>query len=241
MLELRDLTVKIDGHVVLKNVNLNIKQGQVHVIMGPNGAGKSSLALTIMGHPDYKVVSGDILFENESVKQLPAFERARKGLFLAFQTPPEIEGVSLTTMLRHSLKSLNKYPGYKQFMQELDKQAMLVNLSKKLLGKSLNQGFSGGEKKRSELLQLLLLNPKLAILDEIDSGLDVDALKALSNIFRARKQASRSCLIITHYSRILNYVKPDFVHVLINGEIKASGDEHLARKIEEQGFKQFLK
>ena len=125
-------------------------------------------------------------------------------------------------------------------MQELEKQAMVVNLSKKLLGKSLNQGFSGGEKKRSELLQLLMMNPKLAILDEIDSGLDVDALKALSNIFRVRKQASRSCLIITHYSRILNYVKPDFVHVLVNGEIKASGDERLARKIEEQGFKQFL-
>ncbi len=225
ILEIKDLHVEIEGKKILKGVDLTIKQGEIHAIMGPNGTGKSTLSSAIMGHPSYEVTQGD--------------ERAQAGLFLAMQYPSEISGVTNADFLRSAINAKREEGdeiNLMQFIKQLDKQMDLLEMDQDMAQRYLNEGFSGGEKKRNEILQLMMLEPKFAILDEIDSGLDIDALKVVSKGINKMRGEDFGCLIITHYQRLLNYITPDFVHVMMQGRVVKSGGEELAKRLEEEGY-----
>lgn len=235
--EIRDLHVEVEGKEILKGVNLKIMPGEVHAIMGRNGTGKTTLSNTIMGHPKYRVTSGSILLKGEDITGLSADERAKKRLFLAFQYPVAIPGVSVASFLRASLKSVRGgevQPA--QFRTLIKEQLKTLSIPESFMTRSLNEGFSGGEKKRLETLQLRLLEPAMAVLDETDSGLDIDALRIVSENIQNFKSPQRSWLVITHYQRMLNYVKPDQVHVFGSGKVLQSGGADLALKLESQGY-----
>lgn len=237
MLEVKNLHVSTQNKEILKGVNLTIKPGEIHVIMGPNGSGKSSLSQALMGHPSYKITQGEILLNKENITNLSVDKRAKAGLFLAMQYPVAVTGVSTVNLLRVARKSLTSSPvKMAEFLPEIKAQTKSLKIDEKFLTRSVNEGFSGGEKKKMEILQLATLAPKYAILDEIDSGLDVDALKLVANAINAVRGPQIGLLLITHYQRILKYVKPDFVHVFVDGKIVKSGSAQLAIEIEEKGY-----
>lgn len=238
-LQIKDLYVSIDGIQILKGINLEIKSGEVNTIMGPNGSGKSTLAYALMGHPKYKIEKGQILVDGEDITALSPDKRAKKGLFLSFQYPQEVSGVTLGNFLRTALNSLNEQKiSVMDFKKLLDEKLTLLQMDISFGKRHLNEGFSGGEKKKAEILQLAVLQPKIAILDETDSGTDVDALKIISNgINAAAKQQNMGILLITHYDRILQYIKTDKVHILVDGKIVKTGGPELAGHIEEAGYK----
>ena len=239
MLEIKDLTVKVENKEVLNKFNLTINDGEVHVIMGPNGVGKSTLTKVIMNDPNYEVISGDIIYNKESILPLTTDERARKGIFLAMQNPLEIDGVTNADFLRTAVSSKDgKNVNLYSFIKKIDKAKDSLKMPDEMVHRSINKGFSGGEKKKNEILQMLMLEPSFIMLDEIDSGVDVDALKVVGdNINDYKKEhPSSSYLIITHYTHLLKYVKPDFVHVLKEGKIVKTGSYDLAREIESNGF-----
>ena len=243
MLKIRDLKANIDNKNILKGLNLQIKSGEVHAIMGPNGSGKSTLSNVLSGKKGYEI-SGEVLFENKDLLGLEVQERAHKGIFLAFQYPLEIPGVNTNIFLKTSLNAIKKSRGEKEldaieFLKLVKQKALDLKFDEKILSRQLNVGFSGGEKKKNEILQMSILNPKLSILDETDSGLDIDALKIVSKGVNALRNEKSSFLIITHYQRLLNYIKPDFVHVLINGKIVKSGNFNLATELEKKGYENF--
>ena len=240
MLLIKDLKAKIDNKEILKGLNLEIKVGEVHAIMGPNGSGKSTLSNVLSGKKGY-TVSGDVTYLNENLLDLEIEERAHKGIFLAFQYPLEIPGVNTNIFLKTSLNAIKKAKGEKEldaieFLKLVKQKASELKFDEKILSRQLNVGFSGGEKKKNEILQMSILNPKLSILDETDSGLDIDALKIVSEGVNALRSKENSFLIITHYQRLLEYIKPDFVHVLINGQIIKSGGSELALELESKGY-----
>ena len=240
MLQIKDLKAKIDNKEILKGLNLKIKPGEVHAIMGPNGSGKSTLSNVLSGKKGY-TVSGDVTYLNENLLDLEIEERAHKGIFLAFQYPLEIPGVNTNIFLKTSLNAIKKAKGEKEldaieFLKLVKQKAFELKFDEKILSRQLNVGFSGGEKKKNEILQMSILNPKLSILDETDSGLDIDALKVVSEGVNALRSKENSFLIITHYQRLLEYIKPDFVHVLINGQIVKSGGSELALELESKGY-----
>jgi len=241
MIKIRNLHANIEGKEILRGINLDVNAGEVHAIMGPNGSGKSTLANVLAGHEAYDVTQGKLIFEGKDLLDLAPEDRAREGLFLAFQYPIEIPGISNTSFLQTALNEIRKYRGLpefsaKEFLDLIKAKAKVLNMNPSLLSRPVNQGFSGGEKKRNEILQMLMLNPKLAVLDETDSGLDIDALKIVSkgvNVFRSDKNA---VILVTHYQRLLDYIVPDFVHVLYNGKIVKSGTKDLALELEEKGY-----
>jgi Fe-S cluster assembly ATP-binding protein len=237
LFEIQDLHVAVEGKKVLNGVNLKVNRGEVHAIMGRNGTGKTTLAYTLMGHPKYEVLSGKILLDGEELTTLKPEERAKKRLFLAFQYPVAIPGVSVASFLRASLKSVRGgevQPA--QFRSLIREELKVLGIPESFMTRSLNEGFSGGEKKRLETLQLRLLKPKMAVLDETDSGLDIDALRIVSENLQEYRNQERGMLVITHYQRMLNYIKPDVVHVFGSGKILESGGPELALKLEEQGY-----
>lgn len=242
MLQINNLHARIeDGAEILKGINLEIKLGEVHAIMGPNGAGKSTLSSVIAGREDYEITEGEILFEGEDIVEDAPEERAQKGIFMSFQYPVEIPGVSVTNFIRTAINETRKANGLeemptKDMMALIKEKSELLGIKKDFLSRSLNEGFSGGEKKRNEIFQMLMLNPKLAILDETDSGLDIDALRIVSEGVNAFKNEGNAVLLITHYQRLLNYIQPDFVHVLADGKIIKTGDRTLALELEEKGY-----
>jgi Fe-S cluster assembly ATP-binding protein len=235
--EIRDLHVSIEEKPILKGVNLVVRKGEVHALMGPNGSGKSTLANAILGHPKYTVTSGKILMKGEDVLEMETDERARKGLFLAFQYPCEVPGVRQSNFLRLACNArLGREMDVTDFYSKLEEKMKVLDIDEKFMKRYLNEGFSGGEKKRNEILQLSMLEPKLAILDETDSGLDIDALRIVAQGVNAMRSPDRSFLVITHYQRLLDYIKPDFVHVLVDGKIERSGGPELALELEEKGY-----
>ena len=241
MLKIKDLHASVDGKSILKGVNLEVKPGEVHAIMGPNGSGKSTLAAVIAGKEDYEVVKGDIYFENENIEELGADERAHKGVFLSFQYPVEIPGVSVTNFIKTAINETRKAKGIddmpaNEMLKMIRDKAELLDIDRKFLSRSLNEGFSGGEKKRNEIFQMAMLEPKLAILDETDSGLDIDALRIVANGVNKLKSKDNAVVVITHYQRLLEYIVPDFVHVLHNGKIVKSGTKELAHELEAKGY-----
>ena len=241
MLEIKNLHASINGKEILKGINLVINDGEVHAIMGTNGAGKSTLSNVIVGNPAYEVTEGEIIFNGKNLLDLKPEERAHEGIFLSFQQPVEIPGVSMTNFMRAALNAKRKYQGLEpmpagDFLKLMREKRKIVELDSKLANRSVNEGFSGGEKKKAEILQLLTLQPKLAILDETDSGLDVDALRIVAEGFNKLKTPQTSAMVITHYQRLLDYLKPDIVHVLLNGKIVKTGGPELALEIENQGF-----
>ena len=243
MLKIEDLKASIDNKDILKGLNLEIKAGEVHAIMGPNGSGKSTLSNVLSGKKGYEI-SGKVTFEEKNLLNLEVEERAHKGIFLAFQYPLEIPGVNTNIFLKTSLNAIKKSRGEKEldaieFLKLVKQKALDLKFDEKILSRQLNVGFSGGEKKKNEILQMSILNPKLSILDETDSGLDIDALKIVSEGVNALRSQKNSFLIITHYQRLLNYIKPDFVHVLINGAIVKSGGSELALELEKKGYENF--
>lgn len=242
-LDIRDLHVSVEGTEILKGVNLTVAQGEVHALMGPNGTGKSTLANVLMGHPAYEITDGDILLEGESLIEMSTDERARRGLFLAFQYPVAIPGVSLANFLRTAINARrqaadpeDKGISVADFRSLLLEKMALLDMSHEFAGRYLNDGFSGGEKKRAEVLQLATLEPTIAIMDETDSGLDIDALRIVSNGVNALSGPKLGILLITHYQRILNYIKPDYVHIMLDGRIVESGRAELAAQLEQQGY-----
>src|SRR5690554_37670 len=241
MLKIKNLYAGIDGKDILQGVNLTVNPGEVHAIMGPNGSGKSTLASVIAGKEDYEVTEGEILFKDENISELDPEERAHKGIFLSFQYPVEIPGVSVTnfikTVINESRKAqqLEEMPA-SQMLKSIKEKADMLEIDRKFLSRYLNEGFSGGEKKRNEIFQMAMLDPKLAILDETDSGLDIDALKVVANGVNKIKNEDNAVVIITHYQRLLDYIIPDFVHVLMNGKIVKSGTKELAYELEERGY-----
>ena len=238
-LEIRDLHVAIDGHEILRGVNLTINGGEFHAVMGPNGTGKSTLAAVIMGHPSYEVTKGSIIFNGEDVLEMEVDERARAGLFLAMQYPSEISGVTTAEFLRSAINARREEGDeipLMQFINELDDALDTLKFDEKMAQRYLNDGFSGGEKKRNEILQMMLLKPGIAILDEVDSGLDIDALQIVADAVNKQRSEEFGCLIITHYQRLLNYIKPDHVHVMMQGRIVKSGGPELAERLEADGY-----
>jgi Fe-S cluster assembly ATP-binding protein len=242
-LVIRNLHVNIENKEILKGVNLTIKQGEVHAIMGPNGTGKSTLAYTLMGHPSYKVTEGEVLFKGQNILELSTDVRSRLGVFLAFQYPVAIPGVTVANFLRTALNARRRalHPEDKgmpipEFRRLLKEKMEVLKMDPSFAGRYLNDGFSGGEKKRAEILQMAALKPEIAILDETDSGLDIDALRIVSEGVNTLRGAELGVLVITHYQRILNYIKPDFVHVMIDGRVVESGDFELALHLEEHGY-----
>ncbi len=238
-LTIKDLHVAIDGKEILKGVNLEIKGGEIHAIMGPNGTGKSTLSSAIMGHPKYEVTSGSITLDGQDVLEMEVDERARAGLFLAMQYPSEINGVTNADFLRSAINSRlgeGNEISLMKFIRKMDKQMEYLEMDLDMAQRYLNEGFSGGEKKRNEILQLMMLEPKIAILDEIDSGLDIDALKVVSKGVNEMRGEDFGCLIITHYQRLLNYITPDHVHVMMQGRVVKSGGPELAQRLEAEGY-----
>lgn len=241
MLHIKDLHVSIDGNEILKGINLEIKPGEVHAIMGPNGSGKSTLASVIAGKEEYDITKGEINFLNEDIQELDPEERAHKGVFLSFQYPVEIPGVSVTNFIRTSINETRKAKGLDpmpagEMLKLIRERAELLEIGRDFLSRSLNDGFSGGEKKRNEIFQMAVMDPKLAILDETDSGLDIDALRVVSNGVNKLKTEDNAFLVITHYQRLLDHIVPDFVHILMDGEIVKSGTKELAYELEEKGY-----
>ena len=237
MLEIKNLHVEVEGKEILKGVNLKLEKGSVHALMGPNGSGKTTLAHVLMGHPNYKVTDGKILFKGEDITNLKPDERAKRGLFLSFQHPTEISGVTISNFLRESYSSLKeKKLSLLEFKNLMEEKADSLNIDKKFLFRYLNEGFSGGEKKRTEILQLAVLDPSLAILDETDSGLDIDALKAVAETVNFFMNKGKTILIITHYKRILDYINPDKVSIMIDGKIVLEGTGNIVDSLEEKGY-----
>ncbi len=236
-LVIKDLHVEVDGKEILKGVNLVVRKGEVNALMGPNGAGKSSLGLTIIGHPKYKITKGYITYKGEDITKLSVDKRARLGLFLSFQYPSEISGVTISNFLRTAINSRREDKiDVLNFIKILKEKMKLLKIDESFISRYLNEGFSGGEKKRMEILQMAMLNPEIAILDETDSGTDVDALKVIANGINSLLNPNVGVLLITHYNRILEYIKPDKVHVMVDGKIVKSGDYNLAVEIEENGY-----
>jgi Fe-S cluster assembly ATP-binding protein len=241
LLEIRDLRVRAENKDILKGLNLSVNAGEVHAIMGPNGSGKSTLARALSGHPGYEVTGGSITFAGKDLLELQPEERACEGVFMAFQYPVEIAGINNTYFLKAALNAVRKYRGEQEldaveFMKLAREKSKLLEMDPAMLSRSVNEGFSGGEKKRNEIFQMAVLEPKLAILDETDSGLDIDALKIVSNGVNALRSADRAIIVVTHYQRLLNYIVPDFVHVLSDGRIVRSGGRELALELEEKGY-----
>lgn len=241
MLQIRDLHASIGDKEILHGVNLTIGEGEIHAIMGPNGAGKSTLSAVLTGNPAYKVTSGEIIFKGKDLLAMPPEQRAREGIFLSFQYPVEIPGVSMINFMRTAVNEKRAYEGKEPlsagaFLKLVREKKTIVELDDKLTNRSVNEGFSGGEKKRNEVFQMAMLEPSLAILDETDSGLDVDALRIVADGFNKIRKEDTSAIIITHYERMLEYIKPDFVHVLANGQIIHSADASLAQEIDKRGF-----
>jgi len=239
-LEIKDLHVSIEDNEILKGVNLTIKSGEFHAVMGPNGTGKSTLASAVMGHPKFEITQGSITLNGEDVLEMEVDERARAGLFLAMQYPSEISGVTTSDFLRSSINARRgegNEISLMKFIKEMDGALEDLDIDQNMAQRYLNEGFSGGEKKRNEILQLLMLKPGIAILDEIDSGLDIDALRVVSDgINKVREETGLGCLIITHYQRLLNYIEPDFVHVMMQGKVVKSGGPELAKRLETDGY-----
>jgi Fe-S cluster assembly ATP-binding protein len=241
MLDIKNLQVTAEDKQILKGIDLHVKAGEVHAIMGPNGSGKSTLARVLAGHPEYKVTSGEVLYEGRDLLEMDPDERAREGVFMAFQYPVEIAGVTNAYFLKAALNAKRKHQGQVEldaieFLQLSREKAKMLNIDQGMLNRAINEGFSGGEKKRNEIFQMALLEPKLAILDETDSGLDIDALKVVSDGVNALRSPDRAIIVVTHYQRLLNYIVPDFVHVLSAGRIVKSGDKRLALELEEKGY-----
>lgn len=243
MLTIRNLHASVEGHEILKGIDLQVNAGEVHAIMGPNGSGKSTLAAVLAGRDGYEVTEGTITFEGRNLIELAPEERAREGIFLAFQYPVEIPGVNTSYFLRTALNEIRKHRGLPpvgamEFLKLIREKLELVQMDEKFLKRSVNEGFSGGEKKRNEILQMAVLEPKLAILDETDSGLDIDALKIVANGVNSLRRPDNAIIVVTHYQRLLNYIVPDFVHVLYDGRIVKSGDRELALHLEDYGYDQ---
>ena len=241
MLTIDNLHVSIDGKAILNGINLDVRAGEVHAIMGPNGSGKSTLSAAVAGNESYEVVKGDILFKGENIIELAPEERAHKGIFLSFQYPIEIPGISVTNFIKTSINSNLKARGEDEMpankmLKKIREKASLLEIDSKFLSRSLNEGFSGGEKKRNEIFQMAMLEPSLAILDETDSGLDIDALKVVANGVNKLKNKDNAVIVITHYQRLLDYIVPDYVHVLNEGKIVRSGGKELAHELEEKGY-----
>jgi Fe-S cluster assembly ATP-binding protein len=239
VLEIKDLHVAIDDKEILKGVNLEMKTGEIHAIMGPNGTGKSTLSAAIMGNPNYEVTKGEILFDGKNILDLEVDERARLGLFLAMQYPSEIPGISNAEFMRAAINARrgeDEKISVMQFLKKLDKKMELLNMPEEMAERYLNEGFSGGEKKRNEILQLLMIEPTFAILDEIDSGLDIDALKVVAKGINEMRGEEFGALIITHYQRLLNYIVPDVVHIMMDGRVVLTGDAELAKRLEAEGY-----
>ena len=241
MLTVNELHARVEEKEILKGINLQVNPGEVHAIMGPNGSGKSTLSTVIAGHEDYEVEKGNILFNGEDLAELDAEERAHKGIFLSFQYPVEIPGVTVTNFIKTAINASRKAQGLEdmpanEMLKKIREKAALLEIDSKFLSRSLNEGFSGGEKKRNEIFQLAMLEPKLAILDETDSGLDIDALKIVANGVNKLKSKDNAVVVITHYQRLLDYIVPDYVHVLYNGRIVKSGTKELAHELEAKGY-----
>ena len=241
MLKINNLHASVEDKSILKGIILEVKAGEVHAIMGPNGSGKSTLASVIAGKEDYEVEQGEIILEGEDINELAAEERAHKGIFLSFQYPVEIPGVSVTNFMKTSINENRKAKGLedmpaKEMLKLIREKSELLEIDRKFLSRSLNEGFSGGEKKRNEIFQMAMLEPKLAILDETDSGLDIDALRIVANGVNKLKSKDNAVVVITHYQRLLDHIVPDYVHVLYNGKIVKSGGKELAHELEEKGY-----
>lgn len=241
MLKITNLHASVEDKAILKGINLEVKAGEVHAIMGPNGSGKSTLASVIAGKEDYEVKQGEVLLDGENIDELGAEERAHKGVFLSFQYPVEIPGVSVTNFMKTAINETRKARGQEEMpanemLKLIRSKSEMLEIDRKFLSRSLNEGFSGGEKKRNEIFQMAMLDPKLAILDETDSGLDIDALRIVANGVNKLKSKDNAVVLITHYQRLLDYIVPDFVHVLYNGKIVKSGTKELAHELEEKGY-----
>ncbi len=241
MLEIKNVHAGIEEKDILKGINLHVKPGEVHAIMGPNGSGKSTFASVVAGNEDFELEEGDIVLDEESIIELDPEERAHKGVFLSFQYPVEIPGVSVTNFIKTAINETRKAKGLEEMpagemLQKIKEKADLLNIDRKFLSRSLNEGFSGGEKKRNEIFQMAMLEPKLAILDETDSGLDIDALKVVANGVNKLRSPENAVIVITHYQRLLDYIVPDYVHVMLDGKIVKSGTKELAYELEEKGY-----
>lgn len=241
MLSIKNLHASVEDKEILKGINLEVKAGEVHAIMGPNGSGKSTLSSVIAGKEDYEVTDGEIILEGEDIGELAPEERAHKGVFLSFQYPVEIPGVSVTNFMKTAINETRKAQGLEEMpanemLKFIREKSELLEIDRKFLSRSLNEGFSGGEKKRNEIFQMAMLDPKLAILDETDSGLDIDALRIVANGVNKLRSKDNAVIVITHYQRLLDYIVPDFVHVLYNGKIVKSGGKELAYELEEKGY-----
>jgi Fe-S cluster assembly ATP-binding protein len=241
MLEIKNLHASVQGNEILKGIDLTVKAGEIHAVMGPNGSGKSTLAGVLAGRDEYEVTAGEILYQGNNLLDMAPEERAREGIFLAFQYPVEIPGISNSYFLKSSLNEIRKHKGLEEidaydFLALVKEKIKIVEMDEKLLNRPVNEGFSGGEKKRNEIFQMAVLEPKLGILDETDSGLDIDALKIVARGVNKLRSADNSYLVITHYQRLLNYIIPDYVHVLYQGKIVQSGDKNLALHLEEKGY-----
>jgi Fe-S cluster assembly ATP-binding protein len=241
MLEIKNLQVQAEGKQILRGIDLEVKAGEIHAIMGPNGSGKSTLARALSGHPEYEVTGGSVLYEGRDLLDMDPDERAREGVFMAFQYPVEIAGVNNAYFLKAALNDKRKHLGQPEldaveFMQLIRDKAKTLDIDQSMLSRSVNEGFSGGEKKRNEIFQMALLEPKLAILDETDSGLDIDALKIVANGVNAMRTPARAAIVVTHYQRLLDYIIPDYVHVLSGGRIVKSGGKELALELESKGY-----
>jgi len=241
MLEIRNLHASVEGHEILKGITLSVKPGEVHSIMGPNGSGKSTLAQVLAGHESYEVTAGEVTYNGKNLLEFSTDERAGEGLFLAFQYPVEIPGVSTNYFLKAALNAVRKYRGEEEldamdFLELVKEKSKLVEMDERFLSRAVNEGFSGGEKKRNEIFQMAMLEPTLAILDETDSGLDIDALRVVAGGVNALRGPDRSMIVVTHYQRLLDYIVPDFVHVLVDGRIAKSGGKELALELESKGY-----
>jgi Fe-S cluster assembly ATP-binding protein len=241
MLDIKNLQVNVEGKPILKGINLHVNPGEVHAIMGPNGSGKSTLARALSGHPEYEVTGGEVTYEGKDLLDMDPDERAREGVFMAFQYPVEIAGVNNAYFLKAALNAKRKHQGQPEldameFMQLVKEKSKLLEIDQSMLSRAVNEGFSGGEKKRNEIFQMSLLEPKLAILDETDSGLDIDALKLVASGVNAMRTPQRAIIVVTHYQRLLDYIVPDYVHVLSAGRIVKSGGKELALELEKKGY-----